>query len=117
MKEVTVSPQAQLQGLAQGDLTMLDIPMHMIEGTCEASGFDLQTFLLVRMAALATLDAPPASWLLDLAAGSEANLAPKTILGALIAIAPVIGPPHIVSAAANILKALELAEELAGEGK
>src|SRR5438067_2241724 len=35
----------------------------MIEGTWEESERDLQTFMVVHMATLATLDAAPASWL------------------------------------------------------
>jgi len=67
--------------------------------------------MLVRMAALATLDAAPASWYMNLAAG--ADLAREQVLGTLIAIAPVIGTARVVSAAGNILKALVLAEEAA----
>jgi 4-carboxymuconolactone decarboxylase len=69
--------------------------------------------MLVRMAALATLDATPASWLMNLAAGSGAGLAREQVLGTLIAIAPVIGTARVVSAAGNILKALVLAEKAA----
>ena len=66
---------------------------------------------------LATLDAAPASWLMNIEASGEAGLDPETILGTLIAIAPVIGTARIVSAAANIMKAFELAEELAEDGE
>jgi hypothetical protein len=38
------SPQASLRGLVQGDLTMLHVLQHMIEGTWEESERDLQTF-------------------------------------------------------------------------
>ena len=83
--------------------------MRMTEGSLEESGLDPETFMLVRMAALATLDAAPASWLMNIEASGEAGLDPETILGTLIAIAPVIGTARIVSAAANIMKAFELA--------
>lgn len=43
------------------------------------------------MAKLLTLDATPASWMLNIAAGGEAGLDPELILGNPIAIAPVIG--------------------------
>ena len=46
----------------------------------------------------------------------DAGLEPEKILGTLIAIAPVIGTARIVSAAANIIKAFELAEALAEDG-
>jgi len=113
MSNHMVNPQESLQGLAQGDLSMLNVLQRMIEGTFEESGLDPQTFMLVRMAALATLDAAPASWLMNIEASGEAGLAPERILGTLIAIAPVIGTARIVSAAGSIMKAFELAEELA----
>jgi 4-carboxymuconolactone decarboxylase len=69
-----------------------------------------QTFMLVRMAALATLDAAPASWLMNIAVSGEAGLDPELILGTLIAIAPVIGTARVVSAAGNILSGLALGE-------
>jgi alkylhydroperoxidase/carboxymuconolactone decarboxylase family protein YurZ len=113
MSKPTANPKESLRGLAEGDLTMLNVLQHMIEGTFEESGLDPKTFMLVRIAALATLDAAPASWLMNLEAGGEAGLAPESILGTLIAIAPVIGTARVVSAAGSIVKAFELAEALA----
>ena len=108
------NPLESLQVLAEGDFSTLDALKSLIADTYEASGLDLQTFMLVRMAALATLDAAPASWMMNIAGSSEAGLAPELILGTLIAIAPVIGTARIVSAASHITKAFYLAGELAG---
>jgi 4-carboxymuconolactone decarboxylase len=110
MSKEMANPLASLQGLAQGDVTVLNVLTRMIEGTFEESGLDAKTFMLVRMAALATLDAAPASWLMNIQAGGEAGLAPESIIGTLIAIAPVIGTARVVSAAGHIMKAIELAE-------
>ncbi len=107
------NPQESLQGLAQGDVSMLAALQRYIESSFEESGLDPQTFMLVRMAALATLDAAPASWLMNITVGGEAGLAPEQILGTLIALAPVIGTARVVSAAGNILNAFALAGELA----
>ena len=107
------NPQESLQGLAQGDFSMLDALKDLVAVSYVESGLDPQTFMLVRMAALATLDAAPASWFMNLAAGAGADLAREQVLGTLIAIAPVIGTARVVSAAGNILKALVLAEEAA----
>ena len=63
--------------------------------------------MLVRIAALATLEAAPASWLMNLEASGDAGLQPQSILGVLIAIAPVIGTARVVSAASGIMQALE----------
>ena len=109
------NPLESLQVLAEGDFSTLDALKSLIADTYEASGLDLQTFMLVRMAALATLDAAPASWMMNIAgSSSETGLAPELILGTLVAIAPVIGTARIVSAASHITKAFYLAGELAG---
>jgi 4-carboxymuconolactone decarboxylase len=84
----------------------------VIENSFKESGLDPQTFMLVHMAALATLDAAPASWLMNIAVSGAAGLEPERILGTLIAIAPVIGTARIVSVAGNIMKAFEFAEAL-----
>jgi 4-carboxymuconolactone decarboxylase len=102
-----------LQGMAQGNLSSMDALRSLIEATFKDSGLDTKTYMLVRIAALATLDAAPASWVMNMEASDEAGLTAESILGTLIAIAPVIGTARIVSAAANITKALDLAEELA----
>jgi 4-carboxymuconolactone decarboxylase len=110
------NPQESLQGLAQGNLA-LDAWQNMIAVSFEASGLDPQTFMLVRMAALATLDAAPASWLMNITVGGEAGLAPEQLLGTLIALAPVIGTARVVSAAGHIIKAFFLAGAILGEAK
>ena len=107
------NPQESLQGLAQGDVNVLPVLVHMTEGTFEESGLDPQTFMLVRMAALATLDAAPASWMVNLGVSGEAGLTAERILGMLIAIAPVIGTARIVSAAGSIMRAGIFAKALA----
>jgi 4-carboxymuconolactone decarboxylase len=112
MNTQKVNPQESLQGLAQGKLAV-EAWQNMIALSFEESGLDPQTFMLVRMAALATLDAAPASWLMNITVGGEAGLAPEQILGTLIALAPVIGTARVVSAAGNILNAFALAGELA----
>lgn len=108
MSKIIVNPQERLRELAEGDLTVLNVLQRMVEGTFEESGLDPQTFMLARIAALATLDAAPASWLMNIEVSSGAGLEPESILGTLIAIAPVIGTARIVSAASSIMKAFEL---------
>jgi len=81
----------------------------MHEGSLEESGLDPETFMLVRIAALTTLDAAPASWMVNLKISGEAGIAPERIVGTLIAIAPVIGTARVVSAAGSIVEALKLA--------
>ena len=113
MSSQKTDPNQTLQVLSEGDLSVLDALVRMTEGSLAASGLDPQIFMLVRVAALATLDAAPASWLVNLKVGGEAGLTPERIVGALVAIAPVIGTARVVSAAGGIVRALGLADALA----
>jgi alkylhydroperoxidase/carboxymuconolactone decarboxylase family protein YurZ len=107
------NPNETLSMLSQGDLSVLNTLMRMTEGSLEESGLDPETFMLVRIAALATLDAAPASWLVNMKVSGEAGLTPERIIGTLIAIAPVVGTARVVSAAGSIVEALGLASALA----
>jgi 4-carboxymuconolactone decarboxylase len=113
MSDSTTNPNEALQGLGEGDLSVLNVLARMTEGSLEESGLDPETFMLVRIAALATLDAAPASWLMNLKVSGEAGIAPERIVGTLVAIAPVIGTARVVSAAGHIVRALGLASAIA----
>jgi hypothetical protein len=72
----------------------------------------LEGLLLVRLAALVAVDAPPASYLVTLGAGADSLLGLEDVRNVLIAIAPVVGSPKIVSAVRNIGEALGMAISL-----
>lgn len=109
MSTSMTNPNNTLQQLAEGDLSVLSALLRMHEGSLEESGLDPETFMLVRIAALTTLDAAPTSWLVNLELSGELGLAPERIIGTLIAIAPVIGTARIISAASSILQGVQLA--------
>jgi 4-carboxymuconolactone decarboxylase len=113
MSESISKSNETLQGLAGGDLSVLQTLEQMTVGTLPESGLDPETFMLVHLAALTTLDAAPASWLANLTVSGEAGIAPERVVGTLIAIAPVVGTARIVSAAGSIVRALGLADALA----
>ena len=113
MSNSMTNPNETLQVLAEGDLSVLNVLLRMTEGSLEESGLDPETFMLVRIAALTTLDAAPTSWLVNLELSGEAGIAPERIVGVLVAIAPVIGTARVVSAAGKIVQALGLASTLA----
>ena len=116
MSEPVPNALANLQRLAQGDPTVLSFVRPAIESSFKESGLDPKTFMLVRIAALAALDAAPASWLMNIQASGEIGLDPEMILGTLIAVLPIIGTARLVSAASHIMKAFELAATLAESG-
>jgi hypothetical protein len=66
-------------------------------------------FMLARLAALIAVDAPPASYVANAPAVQQAGLTSDDIEGVMIAVAPVVGTPRVVSAAGQILRALGFA--------
>jgi alkylhydroperoxidase/carboxymuconolactone decarboxylase family protein YurZ len=58
---------------------------------------------------LMAMDAPPASYIANAPAITKAGLTAEDIQGVMIAIAPVVGTPRVVSAAGHILRALGIA--------
>ncbi len=89
--------------------TLLDITAVSVDqGTLEA-----REHMLVRLAALAAVDAPAASYLLNLGAAVDVGVTLEDAQGVLIAVAPVVGTPRIVSAAENIAEAFGIVVAIA----
>lgn len=85
----------------------------MTKDSIEASTLDERELMLVRIAALVAVDAPPASYLLNLAAATELGIDLDDIRGVFAAVAPIVGTPRVVHAAGNIYRALGTAYEIA----
>jgi len=92
---------------------ILDLLGTMTAASIEASGLDAKTMMMVRFAALIGVDAPPASYLMNMAAGKELGLDEKAAREVIVAVAPIVGTTHVVSALGKIGRALGLAVELA----
>ncbi|HET7338911.1 MAG TPA: carboxymuconolactone decarboxylase [Candidatus Dormibacteraeota bacterium] len=92
---------------------VLDLIGTMTAESIAATDLDARTLMLVRFAALVGVDAPPASYLMNLAAAKEVGIDEKAARDVLIAIAPIVGTPHVVSALGKIVRALGLAIDLA----
>ena len=69
--------------------------------------------MLVRMAALIAVDAPPASYLANAGAAADSGVTADDIQGVMIGVAPVVGTARVVSAGGKILRALGFAIEVA----
>ena len=91
---------------------VLDTLARMNEGVLERSGLEPETFMLVRLAALAASGAPPASYLLNLEMAAEIGMSPVKVQGVLVAIAPVVGGAAVAAAGASITRALGMALDI-----
>ena len=94
--------------LAHGDPDVLDVGLEARTQFKVRSGLDSRSFALVKIAALIAMDAPPASYVWQVANAVTEGATPEDILGVLIAVAPQVGGPRIVSAAPEIMVALGL---------
>ena len=92
---------------------VLDLLRDMTADSLEASNLDGQTLMLVRIAALVAVDAPPISYLLNLGAAGAIGLDPDQIRGVLAGIAPIVGTARVASATGHIVEALDVAIEVA----
>lgn len=105
------SAEANITALAEGDAPVLETLAQMTIDTFERSTLDAQTYTLVRLAALASMDAAPVSYLLNLGAAEEIGVPIEMLQGVLVAIAPVVGSARVVSAASKMIRGIGLAEE------
>ena len=92
---------------------VLDLLVRMNADSIEVSSLDPEKLMLVRIAALVAMDAPPASYLLNLGAADELDIDPEDVRGVLAAVAPIVGAPRVVAATGNIARALGIALDLA----
>jgi len=94
------------------DTPVLDLLADMTARSIEASTLDPETLILVRVAALVAVDAPPASYLYNLGAASELDLDVDDVRGVLAGVAPIVGTTRIVSALGKIARALDFELDL-----
>src|SRR4051812_22447262 len=92
-----------------GDTPVLDLLAGMTEQSFVASApLDAGTIMLVRLAALIAVDAPPASYALNVETAADVGVDAEQMRGLLAAIAPIVGAPRIVAAVGNIMRGLAI---------
>ena len=91
------------------DTAVLDTLTDLTAVSVDHSSLPSRDFMLVRLAALIAMDAPPASYLANADAAEKSGVSADDIQEVMIAIAPVVGTARVVSAAGKILRAMGLA--------
>ena len=94
---------------------VLDLLAKMTTDSLEASSLDPKSLMLVRLAALVAVDAPPASYLTNLGMAAETGVDIDDVRGVLAAVAPIVGSPRVAEATGNIVRVLALALETPDE--
>ena len=107
--DVDDATRDSLSSLSIGDLDILEEGLQLREQWREVSGLDARSYAMCKIAALVAVDAPPASYVFQVALALDAGVTPNEILGVLKAVAPQVGGPRVVAAAPEIMVALGLA--------
>jgi hypothetical protein len=100
---------------------VLDTLTDMTAASVEHNSLSPREFMIARLAALVAVDAPPISYFANSSAITESGMTTEDVEGVMIAVAPVVGAPRVMSAGGHILRALGIAvavaeAELADEG-
>jgi len=84
-----------------------DLLAGMTADAFESSHLNRETLVLVWLAALVAVDAPPESFLMNLATASQSGVKMEQVQSVLTALAPLVGTPRVVSATAKIAEVLD----------
>jgi alkylhydroperoxidase/carboxymuconolactone decarboxylase family protein YurZ len=92
--------------MATGEAPVLDALLEINATALNRAELDPATTLLVRIAALAAVDAPATSYLMHVGPAVQAGVRFDEIQDVLVTVAPIIGAPRVLTAAQNITDAL-----------
>ncbi len=95
------------------DTPVLDLLASMTASSIEATSLDAEQLMLVRIAALVAVDAPPISYMLNLGVAADADVDAEQVQGVLAAVAPIVGTARVASAAGKLVEALGIALDVA----
>ena len=94
---------------AQSENPVLETIGAITAASMERSDLPADALLLIRIAALAAVDARPVSYLAHVGPAVESGVTIEDVQNVLVAVAPIIGTARTMSAAVNITEALGFA--------
>ena len=99
--------------MAKGEAPVLEALADINAASLERTELDPMSLILVRLAALAAIDAPASSYLMHLGPAAEAGVTLNQAQDVLVAVAPIVGTPRTMAAATKMVEVLGLAIDLA----
>ncbi|MEO3932860.1 carboxymuconolactone decarboxylase family protein [Micrococcaceae bacterium Sec7.4] len=94
---------------AQSENPVLETIGAMTNASLGRSDLPADALLMIRIAALAAVDARPVSYLAHVGPSIESGVTARDVQNVLVAVAPIIGTARTMSAAINITEALGFA--------
>jgi len=98
--------------MAKGQSPVLETLADINAVSLERTELDPATLILVRLAALVAMDAPPSSYLMHIGPAADVGVTVDQAQDVLVAVAPIVGTPRTMAAASKIVEALGLAIDL-----
>ena len=89
------------------DTPVLDTVASITAASLENGTLGAREHMIARLAALIAVDAPGASYLVNIPTAAEMGLTMEDVQGVLVAVAPIVGTPRIVSASSSIADAFD----------
>jgi len=91
------------------DTPVLDTLAGITAASVENCDLIPREVMMARIAALVAVGGPPASYLLNAGTAVDVGITLADVEGILIAVAPIVGTPRVVTAAGNLARALGFA--------
>lgn len=101
--------------MAVGATPVLDAATEINAVSLCRTELDPRTLMLVRIAALAAVDAPVGSYLMHVGPAAEVGLTVDDMQDVLVAVAPIVGTPRLLASARKISEAFDLAIQFGAE--
>jgi alkylhydroperoxidase/carboxymuconolactone decarboxylase family protein YurZ len=99
--------------MAKGESPVLETLADINAVSLERTELTPESLILVRIAALAAMDAPPSSYLMHIGPATKVGITADKVQDVLVAVAPIVGTPRTMAAATKIVEALGMAIDLA----
>jgi alkylhydroperoxidase/carboxymuconolactone decarboxylase family protein YurZ len=97
--------------------SVLDTLAAMTAESVARCELDANSLLAARIAALAAVDAPAASYVMHVGTAMDAGVTVQQVQNILVAVAPIIGTPRTLDAALKITEALGIVIAVVEEGQ
>jgi Carboxymuconolactone decarboxylase family len=101
--------------MSESDAPVRDTLAAMTAASIENSDLSAREHMIARIAALIAVDAPAASYALNVEVAADSGITLDDVEDILVAVAPIVGAPRVAAAAAGIAKGLGIVIELMAE--
>ena len=99
--------------MAKGEAPVMEALVDLNAASLERTELPPAQLILVRLAALAAVDAPASSYLMHVGPAAEVGVTLDQVQDVLVAVAPIVGTARTMAAATKIIEALGMAINLA----